>query len=320
MRSLKLLKIWRRALVVAIQKPKKPSKDPHSYRPIFLLCIPFKILERFIYTCIEPIVDPLLREQAGFQLHGRSTVDQVSLLAQEIMDSFSANRKAGEVFVDLTAAYDSVWHHGLTCKLLRLLQNGRMVLLMMELVQNRSFTLTTGNGLQSRLRRLRNGVSQGSVLAPLLFNIYTHNLPVTTAKKFAYADDLAIFHLEKNWQMLEEALTHDLSIISTYLQKWKLRLGITKTMTAAFHLYNKEAKRELHVTVEGRMLPFSTDLTYLGIKLDRALTFRYHLESLRSKLTSRIGLLRRLAGSTWSGNAQTLRTTALVLVYSTAEY
>ena len=195
-----------------------------------------------------------------------------------------------------------------------------MVSLIIELVRNRSFTLTSGNGLQSRLRRLRNSVPQGSLLAPLLFNIYTHDPPVATAKKFAYANDLAILRSAKNWQMLEEALTQDMSIISTYLQKWKLRLSITKTMTAAFHLYNKEAKRELHVPVKVRMLLFSAEPTYLEIKLDRTLTFRHHLESLRSKLTSRIGLLRPLARSSWGANAQTLRTTALALIYSTAEY
>ena len=91
-------------------------------------------------------------------------------------------------------------------------------------------------------------------------------------------------------------------------------------MTAAFHLYNKEAKRELHVTVEERMLPFSSEPTYLRIKLDRALNFRHHLESLRSKLSSLIGLLRRLAGSSLGASAQTLRTTALALIFCNDEY
>ena len=64
---LKIPKIWRRALVVTIPIPMKPVEDPKSYRPISLLCVPYKILERRIYTRIEHIVDPLLlREQAGF--------------------------------------------------------------------------------------------------------------------------------------------------------------------------------------------------------------------------------------------------------------
>ena len=58
----------------------------------------------------------------------------------------------------------------------------------------RSFTLTTGNGAQTSLRRLKNGIPQGLVLGPLLFYIYTHDLSVTVARKFVYADDLAIMH------------------------------------------------------------------------------------------------------------------------------
>ena len=72
-----------------------------------------------------------------------------------------------------------------------------------KLVCNRSFTLTTGAGRQSRLRQsLKNGVPQRSVLASLLFNIYTYNLTVTASRKFAYSDDLAILHCTNNWQAL----------------------------------------------------------------------------------------------------------------------
>ena len=162
------------------------------------------------------------------------------------------------MFVDLTAAYDNVWHRDLTCKLLRLLPDRHVVYFIMELVRNRSFILTTGNGPQSRLRRLRNGVPQGSVLAPLLFNIYTYDLPTIISKKFAYADDLAIFHSTGDWQTLEGTLTLDMKTLSSYLQKWKLKFSVNKTVTAAFHLYNKEAQRELTINVEGRALPFST--------------------------------------------------------------
>ena len=151
LRQLKIPKVWRRALVVAIPKPNKPVKDPKSYHLISLLCVPYKILKRLIYARIEPIVDPLLPgEQAGFQ-HSKSTVDQVVLLTQNIEDSFEAKKKAGAVFVNLTAAYDTVWHRGLTCKLLRLLPDKHMVRMIMELVRNRSFTHTTGDSMRSRL-------------------------------------------------------------------------------------------------------------------------------------------------------------------------
>ena len=108
--------------------------------------------------------------------------------------------------------------------------------------------------------------------------------------------------------------------LSAYLQTWRLKLSHTKTMTAAFHLNNREAKRELMVYNNGRLLPFCPTPTYLGVKLDRSLTFRHHLVALRKKLSSRVTLLRRLVGSEWGAGAKTLRIATLSLVYSAAEY
>ena len=175
LRHLKIPKVWRRALVVAIPKPKKLVGNPKSHRPISLLCFPYKILERLIHARVETIVDPLLpREEAGFR-RGRSTVDQTVLLTQNIGDSFEAKKKVGAVFVDLEAAYDTVWHRGLTCKLLRLIPDKHMVRMNIELVRNRSFTLTTGDIKQSRLRRFQNGFPQGSVLTPSI-STFTHTI------------------------------------------------------------------------------------------------------------------------------------------------
>ena len=126
------------------------SQSPNQQSPwgtkelstISLLCIPHKILERLIYPRVKPLIDPLLpKEQAGFR-RGKSTVDPVVLLTQNIEDSFEAKKKAGAVFIDLTADYDTVWHRGLTCKLLRLLPDKHMIRMIMELFRNRSFTLT----------------------------------------------------------------------------------------------------------------------------------------------------------------------------------
>ena len=204
------------------------------------------------------------------------------------------------MFVDLTAAYDTLWHRhrGLTCKLLRLLSDRHMVHMIMEMVSTCSFTLTTGNGQRSRLRCLKNDVPQGSVLTPLLFNIYISDLPATISRKYAYADDQAIMHADgDDWLGVEGALTKDMATLGEYLQTWKLKLSTTKTVLAVFHLNNKEAKRELKVNFNNETLPFCSEPKYLRVTLDRLLTYRRHLESLRKKLTSRVALLRRLAGS-----------------------
>ena len=244
-------------------------------------------------------------------------MNQIVLLIQNIEDSFEAKKKAGAVFVDLTATYDTVWIHGITCKLLRLLPDKHMARMIMELVPNRSFTLITGDSKQSRLRRLRNGLPQGSVLAPLLFNIYTYDLPFMTSQKYAYADDLALLYASRDWKAVEDTLSQDMITLSAYLQTWTLKLSKTKTVTAAFHLNNRLAKRELKVYNNGNILPLCPVPTYFGVKLDRSLTFRHHLDALRKKFSTRVALLRRLAGSGWGAGAKTLRISVL---YFTAEY
>ena len=201
------------------------------------------------------------------------------------------------MFVDLTVAYDTVWHCSLTCKLLRLLPDRHMVHMIMEVVGNHSFTLTTGNDQRSRLRCLKNGAPWGSVLAPLLFNIYIFDLPTTISRKYTYADDLAIMHADGDWQAVEEALSKDMATPGEYLQTCKLKLSTTKMVSAVFRLNNKEAKRELKINFNNETLPFCSEPKYLRVTLDRSLTYRQHLESLRKKLTSRVALLRQLAGS-----------------------
>ena len=140
------------------------------------------------------------------------------------------------------------------------------------------------------------------------------------SKTFAYADDLALLHSSGNWKELEGTLSQDMSTLSAYLQTWRLKLSHTKMVMAAFHLNNREAKRELKVYNNSRLLLFCPTPTYLGVKLDRLLTFRHHLVALCKKLSSCLTLLRRLVGLGWGAGAKTLCIATLSLVYSTAEY
>ena len=173
---------------------------------------------------------------------------------------------------------------------------------------------------RNRLRRLKNGVPQGSALAPLLFNIYISDLPTIISRKYVYANDLEIMHADGDWQAVEGVLTKDMATIGEHLQTWKLKRSITKTVSAVFHLNNKEAKRELKVNFNNETLPFCSEPKYLGVMLDRSLTYRRHFESLRKKLTSRVAFLKRLVDSGWGAGATMLRTATLTLVHSTAEY
>jgi len=119
--------------------------------------------------------------------------------------------------------------------------------------------------------------------------------------------ELAITLADGDWLVVEGTLSKDMATLGEYLQTWKLKLSTTKAVSPVFHL-NKEAKRELKVNFNNETLPFCSKLKYLGVTLDRSLTYHRHPESLRKKLTSRVALLRRIAGSGWGAGATTLRT------------
>ena len=118
---------------------------------------------------------------------------------------------------------------------------------------------------------------------------------------------------------MEGTLSQDMTTLSSYLQTWRLKLRNKETVTAAFYLNKREAKCAINVYNNGNLLPPCLVPTYLGVKLDRSLTFRHHLEALRKKLSTRVALLRRHAGSGCGAGAKTMRISAPSLVYSTAE-
>jgi len=102
----------------------------------------------------------------------------------------------------------------------------------------------------------------------------------------------------EDWQAVKGVLCKEMATIGEYLQTWKLKFSTTKTESGTFHLNNKKAKLELNVNILQQGDPALRPQTkYLGVTLDRSLTYRRRLESLRKKLTSRAALLRRLADS-----------------------
>jgi len=87
----------------------------------------------------------------------------------------------------------------------------------MEMINNRSFTPTTENGKRRKLQRFKNGVPKGSILSPLLFNLYISDLLNTVSTKYAYADDLAIMHADGDWQVEEGVLMKDMARVGGYI-------------------------------------------------------------------------------------------------------
>ncbi len=143
-------------------------------------------------TRISPTVDEQLsHDQAGFR-HGGSYCGQILNITQFIEDGFEYKLKTGAVFVDLTAAYDTVNHRALLLKVVKAVKNSTAVRIIEYLLNNRRFFVEMITK-QSRWRVQRNGLPQGSILVPLLFNIYTNDQPqFQHIRRFIYADDLCI--------------------------------------------------------------------------------------------------------------------------------
>jgi len=106
--------------------------------------------------------------------------------------------------------------------------------------------------------------------------------------------------------------------MSHFCRQWRLKPSASKTISV-FHLHNTSANRELSVYLDGQRLRQECHPTYLGVTLDRMLSYHEHLTKTAGKLKNRNNLLMKLAGSTWDGSANTLRSSALALCYSTAE-
>ena len=265
----------------------------------------------------------LIPEQAGFR-PGKSCTSQLLKQTEHIEDGYEKRLIIGAVFADLSAAYDTVNHRCLLSKVLETTGGVHLTDLIRTMLESRRFfVVTVLNGKKSRWRRQRNGLPQGSVglLAPMLFNIYTNDQPIhADTRSFIYADDLCIASQGNDFNNIEASLTSALSTMTTYYATNQLCANPSKTQVCAFHLRNREAKRELNVMWNGIRLSNATTPVYLGIHLDPTLCYKTHIEKTKMKVNARNNIIRKLANSKWGCKATKLRPSCLALCYSAVEY
>ena len=320
METNRIPKIWRKSHIIALPKLGKDISLPKSFRPISLLCHSYKLFERLLLGRLTPDVEPnIIPQQAGF-CKGKLTTGQLLNLTKHIEDGFERRMVTGAVFVDLSAAYDTVNYRILITKIYQMTDGKAMTTLLGTLLKNRIFYVAL-NQKKSRWRQQRNGLLQGSVLALLLYNIYINDQPSDErTSRFIYAEDLCVTSQESSFEAVEQNLTDSLTLLTEYYAKNHLKPNASKTQVCAFHLRNRGANRPLRVTWSGTPLEYHSNPLYLGVKLDRTLSYRSHILSTKAKVNTRNNILRKLTNSKWGCTPHTLRTSTLALCYTAAQY
>ena len=147
-----------------------------NYRPISLLPICGKMFEKIIFNNLYNYLNAnnlITKNQSGFR-PGDSTSNQLLYLVNEIHKAFedSKSLEVRAVFLDISKAFDRVWHDGLIFKLKQNGISGNLIKLFENYLHNRKQRVVL-NGFYSDYSVIESGVPQGSVLGPLLFIIYT---------------------------------------------------------------------------------------------------------------------------------------------------
>lgn len=273
---------WKEAIVIGIHKPKKPRTSPSSYRPISLLSSMGKIYERILLTRLQAAVvanDIIPPEQFGFRAK-HSSIHQVHRLTEFLLSRAKLMPSAA-IFLDIAKAFDKVWHNGLIYKLQKTNVPDRLVHIIRDYLSNRSFRYRV-EGTLSSSRPVRAGVPQGSILSPLLYNLYTHDIPKTPGTNLAlFADDTAVYTSGRVSVCIANRLQKSMDRIGQWLFQWRIEVNPDKSNIIYFPLRRTDYLP--HVRLLGKIIPEAKQAKYLGVILDSQLSFKAHITYVRRK-------------------------------------
>ena len=158
--------------------------------------------------------------QSGFR-PGDSTINQLLAITDEIYKSFESHAETRAAFLDISKAFDKVWHEGLMFKLRRSGISGRLLLLIGDFLSDRKQRVVL-TGKESEWLPSHAGVPQGSVLGPLLFLIYINDLTENISSNMRlFADDSSLFIKVRDVAATQTQLMDDLDTITNWARQWK---------------------------------------------------------------------------------------------------
>lgn len=288
-------KEWKKGSIVCFMKsPDKDPAEPASYRPITLLPILGKVLERVLVNRLQELIIPHPM-QFGFTAQ-RSTVD-AWMMAKEIVEATPTKYVVG-VFVDFEGAFDHLnWGP--------ILQKLQQVGCAEEYVW-RSYFSDRRSCMQGRRdivwKDVTRGCPQGSISGPTMWNLVMNDLLISLTdhgiRHVAYADDLLLLVGARSRLTLEQEITRALTIATDWGARVGVRVSNVKTeammLKGSFHI-----ERPPLVVFNGSRLKFGTSVRYLGIHVSEGMRFEVHLRETRRKLVTVVAPLRRVLRKEW---------------------
>ena len=276
---------WKKANIVPIHK-KGDKQTLENYRPVSLLPICGNILERLMFNEMFNffIENKLISSnQSGFK-PGDSCINQLLSL------------KVRSAFLDISKAFDKVWHDGIIYKLTQNGISGNLLNLLEDFLKERKQRVLL-NGQVSTWKNINAGVPQGSILGSWLFLIYINDLTEglkTNVKLFA--DHTSLFSVVHDTQASANDLNKDLEIINNWAFQWKMNFNPDPAKQAHEVIFSRKAKEIYHppLVFNNNSVSQSSSQKHLGVILDSKLIFDEHLKIVSLKISKTLGLLRKL--------------------------
>ena len=283
--------LWKTSNVAPIPKPGDPCL-PQNYRPISLLSILGKVMERIVfkqvYSHIAPYLTPL---QSGF-LPNHSTVTQLLEIQHLIFNSLDKKQEVLFCFCDISKAFDRVSHRALINKLKRFGIAGNLLCWFKDYLTKRKQRVCI-DGISSSWRDILAGVPQGSILGPLLFLIFINDIveDINCLIRL-FADDTALILQSIDLNSDIHQLQSDLDRILGWAEYWSVKFNCEKTK--AVLISRRNTPSNVNLTFNTAALSLVDEHKHLGITLNNNGTWGSHIEAIISKGNKRLGILRNL--------------------------
>ena len=291
---------WKEANVTPVHK-KNDKQLVKNYRPISLLPILAKVFERIIFKKLYNYLisnNLITKNQSGFR-PGDSVTNQLLSIVHDIHTAFDDKNclEVRSIYLDMSKAFDKVWHDGLIFKLKQNGIEGKFLILLRNYLTDRKQRVVI-NGKESNWGDIKSGVPQGSVLGPLLFLVYINDLEegIISSVKF-FADDTSIFSIVRDPSKSADDLNHDLSLISKWAHQWKMSFNPDQTKQAEEIIFSQKRKNVFHPPLYFNNFEVKRveEHKHLGLILDSKLSFIKHINEKIATARKGIGIIKHLA-------------------------